>query len=129
MSETLSAKWLKKAQSGVNADPSFKKLGYVDTKMALKVGGSAFLIDFEGFSCHGVRKVSSQDLRDADFLVEMSPRAWDKFLAGRRKGDGPTLAQIDTVEGIVKAEPRKKLDFYRFHVSLQAFLDAGALAA
>jgi hypothetical protein len=129
VSETLSAKWLKKAQSSVNEDPAFKKLGYVDTNMALKVGRSTFLVNFEGFSCHGVQKVSTQDLREADFLVEMSQAAWDKFLAGRRSGDGPTLAELDTIEGVVKADPRKKLDFLRYHVSLQAFLDAGALAA
>ena len=129
MSETLSAKWLKKAQSSVNEDPSFRKHGYVDTNMALKVGRSAFLVRFSGFSCHGVQKVSAEDLRDADFVVEMSQDRWDRFLAGRRQGDGPTLAELDTIEGIVKADPRSKLDFYRFHVSLQAFVDAGARAA
>ena len=129
MSETLTARWLKRAQSSVNQDPSFRKHGNVDTNMALKVGRSAFLIEFAGFSCHGVRKVTIQDLREADFVVEMSRPAWGKFLAGRRKGDGPTLAELDTLEDIVKAEPRKKLDFYRYHVSLQAFFDAGARAA
>jgi hypothetical protein len=68
-------------------------------------------------------------VREADFVVEMSQVTWDKFLAGRRDGDGLTLAELDTIEGIVTADPRKKLDFYRYHVSLQAFLDAGALAA
>ena len=129
MSETLSAKWLKKAQTTVNEDASFRKHGSVDTKMALKVGRSAYLIDFAGFSCHGVQKVSAQDLREADFVIEMSTGAWDKFLSGRRTGGGPTLAELDTIEGIVKASPRKKLNFYRYHVSLQAFVDAGVLAA
>lgn len=129
MGETLSAKWLKQAQNGVNDDPAFKTMGYVDTNMALKVGKSAFLIQFEGFSCHGVRKLAMKDLREADFLVEMNQESWDRFLEGRRKGDGPSLAELDTIEGIVRAEdPRKKLDFYRYHLSLQAFIDAGAAA-
>ncbi len=129
MSENLSARWLKKAQSDVNEDPAFRNLGSVDTSMGLKVGRSAFLVDFEGFTCHGVRKIDAKEFRDADFLVEMSPDTWTRFVSGRRDGSGPTLAQLDTTEGIVKAEnPRKKLDFLRYQVSLQAFLDAGARA-
>lgn len=129
MSETLSARWLKKAQNDVNEDPAFRKLGSIDTRMALKVGRSAYLVDFAGFSCHGVHKIGPKDYRDADFLVEMSQDAWDSFISGRRSGDGPSLAELDTVEGVVKAEnPRKKLDFLRYHVSVQAFLDAGARA-
>ncbi len=130
MSETFSAKWLKNAQASVNEDPAFRKLGSVDTSMALKVGQTAYLIDFAGFSCHGVRKLGAKDYRDADFLVEMSADAWDRFLSGRRAGNGPTLAELDTVEGVIKADnPRKKLDFLRYQVSIQAFLDAGAAAS
>ena len=66
MTTNLTAKWLKAAQHSVNEDAAFKKLGYVDTKPALKVGSNAFLLNFEGFSCHGVKKLSSKDLRDAD---------------------------------------------------------------
>ena len=130
MSDKFSAKWLRTAQSAVNDDPGFRDLGSIDTNMAIKVGRSAYLVRFEGFSCHGVSKIAVKDLRDADFVVEMTQDAWDRFIAGRQSGDGPTLSEIDTVEGIVKAEnPRKRLDFYRYHVSLQAFLDAGAAAA
>jgi len=130
MSGTLTAGWLRKAQSGVNADPAFRKLGSVDTNWAIKVGASTYLIDFRGFSCHGVRKIAARDLRDADFLVEMTPAAWNRFIDDRRKGEGPTLAELDTVEGVVRADnPRKKLDFLRYHLSVQAFLDAGARAA
>jgi putative sterol carrier protein len=130
MSTNLTAKWLKAAQHSVNEDPAFKKLGYVDTKPALKVGSSAFLLDFSGFSCHGVKKISTKDLRDADYLIEMSPDLWQEFLAGRRRGDGPTLAELDVQQDIVKADnPREKQEFFRFHLSLQAFVDAGVAAA
>ncbi len=130
MSDTLSAKWLKQAQSGVNDDPEFKKLGYVDTSVALKVGSPVFLINFSGFSCHGVRKITKAEVRDADYVIEMTPDTWSRFIEGRRAGDGQSLAELDTAEGVVKADnPRDKLDFYRYHLSLQAFLDAGARAA
>jgi len=130
MSENLSSRWLKRAQAGVNDDPAFRKLGSVDTRMALKVGRSAFLVDFQGFSCHGVHKIAAKDFRDADFLVEMGQETWDRFLDGRRRGDGPSLAELDTVQGVIKADnPRRKLDFLRYHLSVQAFLDAGARSA
>jgi hypothetical protein len=127
MSDNLSAKWLKQAQDSVNADPAFRKLGNIDSRVALKVGKPAFLVDFSGFSCHGVRKLSDSELRDADYVIEMKPETWKRFLDGRRQGDGPSLVELDTAEGVVRTgNPRGKLDFYRYHLSLQAFLDAGA---
>ena len=130
MSDNLSVKWLKKAQADVNQDPDFRALGSVDTQMGLKVGKSAFLVSFAGFTCHGVRKISADDLRDADFVVEMSAAAWNTFIDGRRRGEGPDLIELDTLDRVVKTnDPRKKLDFMRYHLSLQAFLDAGAAAA
>lgn len=130
MSENLSAKWLKHAQRQVNDDPAFRKLGSVDANVGLKVDGSAFLVRFSGFSCHDVRKIAAKDLRDADFVVEMSRTAWSRYLDGRRDGSAPTLAALDVTDDVVKAaDPRKKLDFLRYHLSLQAFIDAGAAQA
>jgi len=127
--EPLSVKWLKKAQSIVNADSSFRKRGSIDVKMGVRIGKATYLVTFAGFSCHDVHKLNDNDLRDADFIVEMSADQWDRFLAGRRAGNGRTLADLDTTDGVVKTvNPRKKLEFLRFHTSLQAFFDAGANA-
>jgi hypothetical protein len=127
--ETLSAKWLEKAQTAVNADPRFRKRGSIDVAMIVKVGASAYLVTFAGFSCHGVAKVTANEMRDADFIVTMSPDQWQRFIDGRRLGTGRTLLELDATDGIVTAvNPRKKLDFLRFHTSLQAFFDAGATA-
>lgn len=125
--EPLSVKWLAKAQNLVNEDPAFRKLGSIDVDMALRVGNTLFMVNFAGFTCHGVAKLDPTDVRDADFVVEMTPAQWSQFVAGRARGDGPTLAELDTTDGVVRAEhPRKKLDFLRYHTSLQAFIDAGA---
>lgn len=126
----LTAKWLKTAQNAVNEDPAFRALGNVDVNMGIKVGSAAFVVTFAGFSCHDVRKIKVADLRDADFVVEMSQNSWDSFLKGRTSGEGVTLAELDNVDGVVKAvNPRRKLEFLRYHISLQAFIDAGARAA
>jgi len=124
-----SAEWLEKARSAVNADPAFRKRGSIDVNMAVKVDKSTYLVTFSGFSCHNVQKMSEHDLRDADFIIEMTADQWQRFLEGRRSGNGRTLVDIDTTDDVVKAiNPRKKLDFLRYHTSLQAFFDAGALA-
>lgn len=126
----LTAKWLKTAKNAINEDPAFRALGSVDVTMGIKVGSAAFLVDFSGFSCCDVRKIKVAELRDADFVVEMSQDNWDSFLKGRTSGEGVTLVELDNVDGVVKAvNPRKKLEFLRYHISLQAFIDAGARAA
>ncbi len=123
----LTAKWLKTAQNAVNDDPAFRALGSIDVNMGIKVGSAAFLVTFGGFSCHDVRKIRVAELRDADFVVEMSQKQWDAFLKGRTSGKGVTLAELDNVDGVIKAiNPRKNLDFLRYHLSVQAFIDAGA---
>lgn len=125
----LSVEWLQKAQARVNADPKFRKLGSIDVAMIVHVGSSAFLVTFGGFTCHGVANVTPNQMRDADFIVTMSPDSWDQFIDGRSSGAGRTLLDIDTTDKVVTAvNPRKKLDFLRFHTSLQAFFDAGATA-
>lgn len=127
---TLTAKWLKGAQHAVNEDPAFRKLGSIDVAMGIKVGGSAFIVEFGGFSCHDVRKVKVSELRDADFVVTMTQAQWDGFLTGRRTGAGKTLVELDEVDPVITCgNPRDRLDFLRYHTSLQAFLDAGARAA
>lgn len=127
--ETLALGWLERARDGVNADKSFRKRGSVDADVGLRVGDTTYLVSFAGFSCHGVRAIGANELRDADFIIEMTPDQWQRYVAGRRGGTGRTIAELDTTEGVVKAiNPRKKLDFFRFHTSLQAFFDSGARA-
>jgi len=125
----LSLQWLQRARDAVNADPTFRKRGSIDTTMAVRVEEATFLVTFAGFTCHDVRAISGHDLRDADFVVEMSNEQWNRFLAGRRGGKGRTLVEIDTTDGVIKAQtPRKQLDFLRYHTSIQAFFDAGCAA-
>lgn len=123
----LSVKTLKKAQGIVNDDAGFRHLGNVDLTMGVKVGKPMYLISFSGFSCSAVRKIGASEIREADFVIEMSTTQWDAFIAGCQSGDGPSLAQLDSREYIVKAEdPRKKLQFLRYHNSIQAFFVAFA---
>jgi hypothetical protein len=126
MSE-LSVKKLKKAQGFVNGDSGFRHLGNIDVNMGIKVGKSIYLVSFSGFSCHEVSKISHKEVREADFVVQMSPAQWEHFIAGCRSGDGQSLVQLDEAESVVNvADPRMKLEFLRYHTSIQAFFDAYA---
>jgi hypothetical protein len=127
---TLNAKWLKTAQTIVNDDPDFRKLGSTDVNMALKVGKNMFLVKFAAFRCQSVSKIKASEKRDADFVAEFSEDAWQQFLSGRHDGTGASLVDLDTTDSVIKVDnPRDRLEFLRYHLSVQAFLDAGARAA
>ena len=128
--DSLSAEWLARAQAAVNADPAFRQRGSIDVIVGVKVGATAFLVTFSGFSCHAVKAVVDGEVRAASVIIEMSSYQWQRFVAGRRSGNGRTLIDIDTTDSVIKAQsPRKRLEFLRYHTSLQAFFDAGVAAA
>ena len=121
----LSIKRLKSAQSAVNTSDAFRALGSVDVKVVMVSGKSAFLATFRAFGCANVQQIDADDTRDGDFTIEMTPGEWRDYLAERQSGDGNTLVVLDLERGIVKAaNARKKQDFFRYHQSLQQFVDA-----
>lgn len=121
----LSIERLKAAQSAVNASDAFRDLGSVDVTVAMESGDAAFLATFRAFGCRDVREIDPAETRDGDFVIEMTPGGWCDYLAARRSGVGKSLAELDLERGIVKAaNPRKKQDFFRYHQSLQLFIDA-----
>ena len=121
----LSMTRLKSARSAVNASDAFRALGSVDVKVVFASGKSTFLAAFRAFGCADVRRIDAAETRDGDFTIEMTPGEWRDYLAARRAGDARSLAELDLERGIVKAaDPRRKQDFFRYHQSLQLFVDA-----
>ena len=121
----LSIERLKSAQSVVNASDAFRDLGSVDVTVAMESGEAAFLATFRAFGCGEVREIDRAETRDGDFVIEMTPGEWRDYLAARRSGVGKSLAELDLESGIVRAaNPRKKQNFFRYHQSLQLFIDA-----
>jgi len=124
--DKISLKWLEDAQARVNTDRGFRKRGSIDVQVGVANGNDVFLLSFEAFGCTKVRAIAKHELRDADFVLEMTPERWERFLAERRSGDGPSLLDLDATDAIVHAaNPRKRLEFLRVHTSVQAFFDAG----
>ncbi len=121
----LSISRLRSARSAVNASDSFRALGSVDVKVVMASGKSAYLATFRAFGCSDVRRIDAAETRDGDFTIEMTPREWRDYLSDRQAGEGKSLAELDLEKGVVRAtNPRKKQDFFRYHQSLQQFVDA-----
>ncbi len=115
--------------AAVNADPAFRKLGTTDMIAGVKADDAAFIVTFEAFECAGVQQIDADQLRDADFYLELSAEAWQRYLAGRKAGSAPSLSGLDlqTEGGVLRgAEPLKTLKFERYIGTLQAFFDKSA---
>ena len=124
MSE-LNLKKLREAQQIVNSDPDFRAHGNVDIKLAIKVGKSAYLITFEGFTCHQVEKINETRYRDADCLLDLTVSQWQELKQDLKSSDGVGLIGLDSREKVVSGvNPRKKMELYRYLTSVEAFLRA-----
>ena len=122
--------WLEAAQTALNDDPAFRKLGSTDVVLGLELGDEARLVTFEAFEISGVREVPGLELRDADIVISMSPRDWNAYLRQRQKGRGPSLLMLDLEGGVVRAaDPLARLKLARYNQSIQRFLDTGAALA
>ena len=127
MSESLSAKQLKQAQAAINSDPTFKQLGSIDLDLAIRVVNICFQVVFDGFSCKEINKLKVSELRDVDCVLKFTRDQWTRFIEGCRTGTGPSLIDLDTIEGLTEASsPIKQLLIPRYHLSLQAFFEAYA---
>lgn len=122
--------WLTKAQRQLNRDSEFRKLGSTDLKLGLLIGDDARLVTFEAFEIADVRDLDPQDVRDADLVINMSPKDWNAYLRKRKSGKAPSIMSVDLDTPVIYAQnPLKRLLLERFNLSIQAFLDRGAKLA
>ena len=121
--------WLPGAQAALNQDPAFRKLGSTDLVLGLKSGRTVRRVVFQAFEIAAVDAMDEAALRDCELVIEMTPREWTNYLRRRAKGTGPTLVGLDLDRDIVSAaNPLNRLKFDRYHLSLQALVDQGALS-
>ena len=117
--------WLDDARTELNQDSAYRKLGSTDVLLGLSLGDETRLVTFEAFEVGEI--TADVDLRDADLVVAMEPRAWNAYLRKRARGKGPTLLTLDLDEGVVgAASPLARVKLERYNLSIQAFIDAGA---
>lgn len=122
--------WLDAARQALNDDRDFRKLGSTDMTLGLCLGEECHLVVFAAFEISEVRSVARNDLRDADIVIEMSPKDWNAYLRQRQKGKGPSLLTLDLDSGIVQAaDPLARVKFAQYNLSVQKFIDTGAALA
>ena len=118
---------LKKAQTRINKDKAYKKLGTTDVKLAIAVGGEARLVTFEAFEVSTIEELPVEDMRDAELILTMGLRDWNGYLKKRKQGKGPSLLSLDLQSKVISAAtPLAKVKLERYNKSLQAFMDACA---
>ena len=116
--------WLAQAQTDLNAAAAFRKLGSTDLKLALVIGDQARLVVFEAFQIASIADAGAADMRDADIVIEMSPKDWNAWLRQRARGKGPSLLSLDLDRNVVRArDPLKRLLLERYNRTLQTFFD------
>ena len=128
-----SVQWFDAVRELVNNDEAFRRLGTVDARVGIKVGGQLFELTFEAFECVGVREIGENDLRDLDFWLEQSPEEWRDMIENIKQHSSAdlthTLNTIDLTipEGFARSYDGYRRDaFYRFNQSLQHFFDSSA---
>ena len=128
-----SVQWFDAVRELVNNDEAFRRLGTVDARVGVKVGGQLFELTFEAFECVGVREIGDNDLRDLDFWLEQSPEEWRDMIENiKQHGSADLTHTLNTIdltipEGFARSYDGYRRDaFYRFNQSLQHFFDSSA---
>ena len=128
-----SVQWFDAVKDLVNNDDAFRRLGTVDARIGVKVGGQLFELTFEAFECVGVREIGENDLRDLDFWLEQSPEEWRDMIENiKQHGSADLTHTLNTIdltipEGFARSYDGYRRDaFYRFNQSLQHFFDSSA---
>ena len=128
-----SVEWFEEVRQAVNGSREFRALGNCDAIMGVKVGGRAFSLKFEAFSCEGVSEINVDALGETDFHLEMTPGEWRELLDnikanGRSDGDH-SLNTLDLTRegGILRAKDDfMRQSFFRYHLSIQCYFNASA---
>ena len=128
-----SVQWFDAVRELVNNDEAFRRLGTVDARIGVKVGGQLFELTFEAFECVAVREIGENDLRDLDFWLEQSPEEWRDMIENiKQHGSADLTHTLNTIdltipEGFARSYDGYRRDaFYRFNQSLQHFFDSSA---
>ena len=107
---------------------AFEKLGYCDTTFGIRVGEELYRIRFEIYECVEVDK--GGDPAQLDFVLSAPRDLWREMLESAAAHGGAdaahTINSLTHLGNVMKVEyedPEGHDRFYRFMVTIQAFLD------
>lgn len=107
---------------------AFEKLGYCDTTFGIRVGDDLYRIRFEIYEC--VEVDAGGDPAELDFVLSAPRELWREMLESILAHGGAdaahtinSLTHIGDVMQVEYEDPEGHDRFYRFMVTIQAFLD------
>jgi hypothetical protein len=107
---------------------AFEKLGYCDTTFGIRVGDALYRVAFEIYECVDVSE--GADPGALDFVLSAPEGVWKEMLesivANRGADAAHTINSLTHIGDVIKVEyedPEGHDRFYRFMVTIQAFLD------
>jgi len=130
-----SVEWLQAVADLVGQDEGYRKYGRCDAIVGLRIGDLLYSLTFDVFDIKDIHETSEEELRDADFVLEMSHPQWVDLVRNIRehgKADlAHTLNSLDLrlPDGLARNTTGDgyRLDkFFRFNESLQRFFDDSA---
>jgi hypothetical protein len=107
---------------------AFEKLGYCDTTFGIRIGDALYRISFEIYEC--VEVDEGGDPAQLDFVLSGPRELWREMLESILAHGGAdaahTINSLTHIGDVMKVEyedPEGHDRFYRFMVTIQAFLD------
>lgn len=107
---------------------AFEKLGYCDTSFGIRVGDDLYRVTFEIYEC--VEVAEGGDPAQLDFVLSAPLEVWKEMLEAIVANGGAdaahTINSLTHIGDVIKVEyddPEGHDRFYRFMVTIQAFLD------
>ncbi len=127
--EFPSAPWFRALAEAASADePRYRRLGFMEITLGVKVGDQGYRITFEDFGCSGVEDWDGS--APVDCVVSADPGNWRELIAHIQERGSADPEH--TLNSLVLAGDRFALTgdeqlgidrFYRFNASLQAFIE------
>ena len=132
-----SEQWFEEVRQLYNSDKSLHSGGggACDTTAGFSIGDLRFRIEFAGLECANVRKSDDAELLQTDFIIEMSPAAWQDMVKdvqeNGKASSNHTLnsLDLDLEDGIARSpvDDQYKQDlFYRYNQNFQDFFNASS---
>ena len=135
MAQFPSTEWFEALAEIAKNDERYRKFGRLNAVVAFKVGDTIISANFDVLNIHEIHEISENQMRDADFVIEMDPDEWRGMIEDIKanghasldwtlntldlKGDEPIHKNL--MEDGFKADM-----FFRYNPSLQVFFDDSA---
>ncbi|MEE8422255.1 MAG: hypothetical protein V3S31_05710 [Dehalococcoidia bacterium] len=130
-----SVEWFQALADLANEDERYRKYGRLNAIVAFKVGEQNYNVTFDVLEVRDVREISEDALRDADFVIELTPDRWQSMLEDiSANGLATKDWTLNTLDLVLDEPIHTNLaddgfaadKFFRYNPSLQRFFDNAA---